>query len=195
MDELAHAAGRDPVEFRLAHLTDPRAAEVIRMAVANASWWQPRADEEEGTGRGLGFARYKGNGAWCAVAVRVLAGQAIRVLDISVAADVGMVVNPDGAANQLEGGAIQSCSWTLLEEIRFSRTAVTTRSWEDYPVMAFSQAPVVRVSLADRRDEPSLGAGEAAQGPTAAAIANAVFNALGVRVRQLPITPQRILAS
>jgi CO/xanthine dehydrogenase Mo-binding subunit len=195
MDELAHAAGRDPVEFRLAHLDDPRAADVIRRAMANAPWWHPREDDAEGTGRGIGFARYKGTGAWCAVAVRVLAGQSIRVLDISIAADVGMVVNPDGVTNQLEGGAIQSCSWTLLEEIRFSRSAVTTRSWEDYPILSFSQAPVVRVSLAERPDEPSLGAGEAAQGPTAAAIGNAVFSALGVRVRQLPITPERILAT
>jgi nicotinate dehydrogenase subunit B len=195
MDELAHAAGRDPVQFRLEHLDDPRAAAVIRLAIGNAPWWHQRQDDEEGTGRGLAFARYKNTGAWCAVAVRVLAGERIRVLDISIAADMGLVVNPDGAANQLEGGAIQSCSWTLLEEVRFSRNQVTTRSWADYPILGFTDAPSVRVSLADQPGEPSLGAGEAAQGPTAGAIGNAVFDALGVRVRQLPITPERILAT
>jgi len=105
------------------------------------------------------------------------------------------VINPDGVANQLEGGAIQSCSWTLKEELRFTRQEITTRSWEDYPVLSFSETPAVTVALIDQPEQPSLGAGEASQGPTAAAIGNAVFDALGLRVRQLPITPERILAT
>lgn len=195
MDELAHASGQDPVEFRLAQLSDPRARAAIRLAIDSAPWWRDRARDIEGTGRGLAFARYKNTGAWCAVAVRIVAGVSIRVLDISIAADVGLVINPDGVANQLEGGAIQSCSWTLKEELHFTRQEITTRSWEDYPVLSFSETPAVTVALIDQPEQPSLGAGEASQGPTAAAIGNAVFDALGLRVRQLPITPERILAT
>jgi CO/xanthine dehydrogenase Mo-binding subunit len=195
MDELAHASGQDPLAFRLAHLDDQRARAVIERAVAAAPWWHARSNDAEGTGRGLAFARYKNTGAWCAVAVRVLAERAVRVLDISIAADLGLVINPDGAANQLEGGAIQSCSWTLHEALAFSRDRITTRSWADYPILSFSETPSVTVSLIPRPDQPPLGAGEASQGPTAAAIGNAVFDALGVRIRQLPITPERILST
>ncbi len=195
MDELAHASGQDPVAFRLAQLSEPRARAVIEKAVDSAPWWHDRAGDREGTGRGLAFARYKNTGAWCAVAVRIVAGVSIRVLDIAIAADVGLSINPDGVANQLEGGAIQSCSWTLKEEVQFTRQEITTRSWEDYPILSFSEAPVVTVSLINRPDQASLGAGEASQGPTAAAIGNAVFDALGIRIRHLPITPARILAT
>jgi CO/xanthine dehydrogenase Mo-binding subunit len=105
------------------------------------------------------------------------------------------VVNPDGVANQIEGGAIQATSWTLKEAVRFDRTRVTSSSWEDYPILKFSEVPAVEVEIVSRPDLPSVGAGEAAQGPTAAAIANAVCDALGVRVRDLPITPERIAAA
>ena len=195
IDELAHASGQDPVAFRMAHLSDVRARAVIDKAIDAAPWWHDRRDDTEGTGRGIAYARYKHTGAWCAVAVRVVVQACVRVCDISIAADLGLVINPDGAANQLEGGAIQSSSWTLKEELRFSRSQITTRSWSDYPILLFSEAPVVTVSLIDRPHEPSLGAGEASQGPTAAAIGNAVFDALGVRVRQLPITPDRIVSA
>ena len=195
MDELAHASGQDPVAFRLAQLADPRGRAVIEKAIAAAPWWFDKNGKDDGTGRGLAFARYKNTGAWCAVAVRVVAEQAIRVLDISIAADVGLAINPDGVANQLEGGAIQSCSWTLKEEIAFTRQEITTRSWADYPILGFSETPRVSVAIIDQPGAPSLGVGEASQGPTAAAIGNAVFDALGVRIRQLPITPERILAA
>lgn len=195
MDELAHSVQRDPVAFRLQHLSDPRARAVIEKAIEQAPWWHDKSQDQEGTGRGLAFARYKNNGAWCAVAVQIRAEASIRVEKISIAADVGLVINPDGVKSQLEGGAIQSCSWTLKEELRFTRETMLTRSWEDYPILNFSEAPVVEVAVIDRPSEPSLGAGEATQGPTAAAIGNAVFDALGVRMRQLPLTPERILAA
>ncbi len=195
MDELAHSVQRDPVAFRLQHLSDPRARAVIEKAIEQAPWWHDKSQDQEGTGRGLAFARYKNNGAWCAVAVQIRAEASIRVERISIAADVGLVINPDGVKSQLEGGAIQSCSWTLKEELRFTRETLLTRSWEDYPILNFSEAPVVDVALIDRPNESSLGAGEATQGPTAAAIGNAVFDALGVRIRQLPLTPERILAA
>ena len=195
MDELALSLKQDPVAFRLRHLSDPRAIAVIQKTIAQAPWWHDHSNDEEGVGRGFAYARYKNTGAWCAVAVRILAGTSVRVTDISIAADVGLVINPDGVKSQLEGGAIQSCSWTLKEELKFSYEAITTRTWEDYPILMFSEVPAVTVSLIDQPNEPSVGAGEATQGPTAAAIGNAVYDALGVRIRQLPITMERILAA
>jgi nicotinate dehydrogenase subunit B len=195
MDELAHASGQDPVAFRLRHLSEPRARAVIEQAIAQAPWWHDRTADVEGTGRGMAFARYKNTGAWCAVAVLVLATDSIRVQRISIAADVGMVVNPDGVTTQLEGGAIQSCSWTLKEALPFSRDSITAQSWDDYPILSFSEVPLIDTCVINQPGEPSLGAGEATQGPTAAAIGNAVFDALQVRIRTLPITPQQILAA
>jgi CO/xanthine dehydrogenase Mo-binding subunit len=195
MDELALSLKQDPVAFRLRHLSDPRAIAVIQKAIHQAPWWHDRSHDAEGVGRGFAYARYKKTGAWCAVAVRILAGTSVRVTDISVAADVGLVINPDGVKSQLEGGAVQSCSWTLKEELKFSNEAITTRNWEDYPILMFSEVPAVTVSLIHQPNEPSVGAGEATQGPTAAAIGNAVFDALGVRIKQLPITMDRILAT
>lgn len=195
MDELALSLQQDPVAFRLQHLTDARAKAVIQRAIDQAPWWRDRSNDQEGVGRGFAYARYKNTGAWCAVAVRILAGTSVRVTDISVAADVGLVINPDGVKSQLEGGAVQSCSWTLKEELQFTEQAITTRSWDDYPILAFTEVPSITVSLIDQPDEPSLGAGEATQGPTAAAIGNALHNALGIRVRQLPLNMKNILAS
>jgi CO/xanthine dehydrogenase Mo-binding subunit len=195
MDELAFAARQDPVVFRLQHLSDPRARDVVEKAIAQAPWWHDHSQDNEGVGRGFAYARYKNTGAWCAVAVRILAGASIRVTDISVAADVGLVINPDGVRSQLEGGAVQSCSWTLMEQLMFTSEAITTRSWEDYPILKFSEVPKVIVSIIDRPDQPAVGAGEATQGPTAAAIGNAVYDALGVRVRKLPLTLENIVAA
>ena len=195
MDELAIWLKQDPVAFRLQHLSDPRAIAVIQQAIHQANWWHDRSHDEEGVGRGFAYARYKNTGAWCAVAVRILAGTTVRVTDISIAADVGLVVNPDGVKSQLEGGAVQSCSWTLKEELKFNHEAITTRDWGDYPILMFSEVPAVTVSIIHQPNEPSVGAGEATQGPTAAAIGNAVYDALGIRIRQLPITMERILAT
>jgi CO/xanthine dehydrogenase Mo-binding subunit len=119
----------------------------------------------------------------------------VRVTRLAIAADVGLAVNPDGVANQLEGGAIQAVSWTLKEAVRFDRTRVTSGSWESYPILRFGEVPLVETIVLQQRHAPPLGAGEAAMGPTAAAIANAVFDAVGARVRDLPLTPERIAAA
>ncbi|HEY8359974.1 MAG TPA: molybdopterin cofactor-binding domain-containing protein, partial [Ramlibacter sp.] len=193
MDELAAAAGVDPVAFRLRHLADPRGRRVIECAV-QGSGWMPGAAQPEGIGWGIGYARYKATGAWCAVVAQVEATDAVRVRRLVIAADIGLVVNPDGAANQLEGGAIQATSVVLKEAVRFDRQGITSVDWETYPILRFTEVPAVEVVLVES-SEPSLGAGEASFGPTAAAIANAVHAALGVRVRQLPLTPDRLLAA
>lgn len=191
MDELAHASGQDPLAFRLRHLTDARAIDVLKAVVERSDWWN--APQPEGVGRGLAWARYKNSGAWCAVAAQVEAGESLRVLQLDLAVDVGQVIDLDGVINQTEGGALQSMSWTLKESVAFDRTRVLTRSWGDYPVLRFSEAPRVRVHVIDRPDQPALGAGESAQGPVAAALGNALFNALGVRVRKLPLSQDHIL--
>jgi CO/xanthine dehydrogenase Mo-binding subunit len=192
MDELAEAAGCDPVEFRLRHLRDERARAVLTTAAEAAGWGTPLPPD---IGRGLGVARYKGRGAYCAVVAEVEAERDIRVRRLTVAVDVGRVINPDGVRMQLEGGAIQTTSWTLKERVRFDRRRVTSDDWESYPILRFSEVPEVEVHVLDRPDQPSVGAGEAAQGPTSAAIANAVAAALGVRVRDLPITTEAVTAA
>jgi CO/xanthine dehydrogenase Mo-binding subunit len=189
MDELALEADADPVDFRLAHLSDPRARHVVAEAARLSDWSAPLPED---VGRGLGFARYKDKGAYCAVVAEVAVESAVAVRRLTVVADIGLVVNPDGARNQLEGGATQSVSWTTKERVRFDRRRITTSDWELYPILTFRESPVVDVHLVDSTD-PSVGAGEAAQGPTAAAIANAVHAALGVRVRDLPLDADAIV--
>lgn len=193
MDELAVAAGRDPVEFRLAHLADPRGRAVLRTAALRAGWewWAPR----EAVGRGIGYARYKNSAAYCAVVAEVEAVEEVRVRRLVIAVDAGLIINPDGAANQIEGGAIQATSWTLKERVRFDEFNVTSDTWETYPILRFSEVPAVDVELVAGQGNPPLGIGECAQGPTAAAIANAVYDALGVRVRSLPLTAEQLIAA
>ncbi|MBI3516686.1 MAG: xanthine dehydrogenase family protein molybdopterin-binding subunit, partial [Proteobacteria bacterium] len=158
MDELAAAAGADPVQFRLAHLKDPRARRVLEAAAERARW----------------TAGEKGDGS---------------------AVDAGQIVNPDGLINQIEGGIIQATSWTLKEEITFDRRRITTRSWADYPILAFPEVPTVDIVLLDHPDERALGAGEASSGPMAGAIANAIANATGARIRTMPLTPAKVTAA
>jgi CO/xanthine dehydrogenase Mo-binding subunit len=134
-------------------------------------------------------------GAYCAVVAEVEVGREVRVNRLILAVDVGLVINPDGVRNQIEGGAIQSTSWTLKEQLKLGEHGVASLGWEDYPILKFSDVPAVEIELIDRPELPSVGAGETAQGPTAAAIANAVENALGVRVRDLPLTPERIVSA
>ncbi len=193
MDELADAAGLDPVEFRLRHLKDERARTVVEAAAQRANWtgWTPA----EGRGHGIGFAKYKNLGAYCAVVAEVEVDNEVRVKRLVLAVDVGLVINPDGVINQIEGGAIQSTSWTLKEQVKLDARGITSLGWEEYPVLKFSEVPAVEVELIDRPELPSVGAGEAAQGPTGAAIANAVAHALGLRVREVPLTPERVIAA
>ena len=193
MDELAAERGENPLAFRLRYLKDERARGVLQAAAKRAGWneWKRR----EGAGHGIAFGRYKNFGAYCAVVAEVEGDAEIRVRRLVVAVDVGEVVNPDGVANQMEGGAIQATSWTLKEAVRFDRQRITSDTWETYPILHFSEVPAVEVEILNRPEERSLGAGEAAHPPTAAAIGNAVFDALGVRVRDLPITRERIIAA
>jgi CO/xanthine dehydrogenase Mo-binding subunit len=184
MDELAHAAGEDPVAFRLKHLSDERAKAVLEKVVSNSF------ERAEGRGRGVAFAKYKNIGAYCAVLVEVeAAGRELRVTRLVAAVDVGIAVNPDGVANQVEGGCIQAASWTLKEAWRPG-----VLGWEDYPILKFSEVPKVEVFVLNT-SFPSVGAGECSMGPTGAAIANALHDALGVRVRELPLTAERIAAA
>jgi CO/xanthine dehydrogenase Mo-binding subunit len=191
MDELAESAGRDPIEYRLAQLTDPRGRLVIEHVVARSGWadWSPA----DSVGHGIGYARYKNSAAYCAVVAEVEAITTVRVRRLTIAVDAGLVVNPDGAANQIEGGAIQATSWALKERVRFDSSTVTSTDWETYPILRFSEVPAVEADLLPHNGNPSLGVGEAAQGPTAAAIANALYDAIGVRVRTLPLTEENIV--
>jgi CO/xanthine dehydrogenase Mo-binding subunit len=192
LDELAAERGEDPVEFRLRHLSDFRAQEVIRAVAKRANWKPARRD---GTGYGLGFARYKNTGAYCAVIAQVEGAEQIAVRRLTIAVDVGEAVNPDGVINQIEGGAIQATSWVLKERVRFDSTRITSNSWTEYPILRFSEVPEVCVEVITREDIDPVGAGEAAHGPVTAAIANAVYDALGLRLRDLPITRERLIAA
>ncbi|WP_216892936.1 molybdopterin cofactor-binding domain-containing protein [Nocardia alni] len=192
MDELAARAGADPLEFRRSKLEDERARAVLSAAAREAGW-DRRAETAEDAGLGLGYARYKNRGAYCAVVAEVEAAEEVRVRRIVVAVDVGRVVNLDGVRNQIEGGAIQAVSWTLKEQVRFGHDGITSVDWESYPVLRFPEVPRVDVLVLDRPDQPSLGAGECVAGPAAGAIANGVFAAIGLRVRTLPLTPQNVV--
>ena len=192
LDELVAERGEDPVSFRLRHLRDERAKDVIRAAARRAGW---KPDKKPGVGYGCGFARYKNTGAYCAVVAEIEGAEDIRVQRLTIAVDVGEAINPDGVINQIEGGAIQATSWVLKERVRFDPQRITSNTWADYPILRFSEVPDVQVELIQRPDSDPLGAGEAAHGPVSAAIANAVFDALGVRVRNLPITRDSLIAA
>jgi CO/xanthine dehydrogenase Mo-binding subunit len=194
VDELAERAGQDPVQYRLAITADPRARGVIER-VARMSTWKAGVPAGSGRGRGIGFARYKDRAAYAAVVVELEVDEAIRLSRMWCAADAGLVINPDGAINQLEGGMIQSASWVLKEQVRLERTGVASRDWETYPVLRFSEVPEIAVELIASDSDVPLGVGEATAGPTAAAIGNAVAHALGTRIRDLPLTRERIMAT
>ena len=194
MDELAELAGIDPLDYRLDHLSEPRLREVLEN-VAAMSNWRSRGEGGTGTGLGLGVSRYKNKSGYAAVAAEVEVAEEVRVVRIWCAADCGLVVNPDGALNQLEGGIIQAVSWALKEQVRFDETGIVSCSWDKYPILRFSEVPEVEIRLlSGDRDEP-LGVGEIATGPTTAAIGNAIAHALGVRIRDLPFTRERIISA
>ncbi len=195
MDDLAHASGQDPVDFRLRFLEEDRARAVVEKAAADFGWGG-RPQLPIGGGYGFGFARYKNLEAYCAIALEIFidpeAGD-VRIRRVSAAVDTGEVVNPDGIRNQIEGGIIQSASWTLFEQVTFDRRRITSFDWSSYPILRFSSVPErLDVAVIDRPGTPFLGVAEAAQGPTGAALANAIRDACGQRLRQLPFTPARI---
>jgi nicotinate dehydrogenase subunit B len=194
MDELAEHAGQDPVAYRLSLMSEPRARRVIERA-AEIAHWSARGPASTGTGLGLGFAQYKNRSAYAAVVVALDVDQEVRLRHIWAAADGGLIINPDGALNQLEGGIIQAASFTLKEQVKLGHEGVTSLDWKTYPILRFSEIPEITCDLIDARDHPSLGMGECTIGPTAAAIGNAVAHALGTRIRDLPLTRERIAAT
>jgi nicotinate dehydrogenase subunit B len=196
LDELALEAGADPVAFRIAHLKDPRAIAVIE-AVAKKAGWNPGEKGDGQRGRGIAFAKYKNLSVYVAVIAEVEVDRGtgtVRVPRAFAVADAGQIINPNGLANQIEGGVIQSTSWTLHESVKFDRDGIRSRDWLGYPILTMPEVPQVTVDLIDRPDQKSLGSGEGAQGPAAAAIANAFANATGKRMREIPFTPDRVKA-
>ena len=194
MDEMAALAKADPIAFRLAHLKDPRAKAVLEKVAAMAGW----KAGEAGTlsrGRGVGFAKYKNHAMYVAVVADVTIDRAsgqVRAPQIWAAADSGLIINPDGLRNQVEGGILQSMSWTLYEQVRFDKTGIQSRDWASYPIMTMPDVPKVAVELINRPNDPPLGAGEGSQGPAVAAIVNAVAHATGKRLRDLPLDAGRV---
>jgi CO/xanthine dehydrogenase Mo-binding subunit len=191
MDELAERAGVDPITYRLSMLSDKRARHIIE-DVAQRSDWAARGPVGTGRGLGMGWARYKNKAAYAAVVVELEVEQEVRLKRVWCAADAGLVINPDGGKNQLEGGIIQAASMTLKEQMTMEGQGVTSVDWSTYPILKFSEVPEIDTVLVDAPDQLTLGMGEATFGPTAAAIGNAVAHALGVRIRDMPFTRERI---
>ena len=204
VDELAAAAQVDAIEFRLRYLNDARAQTVIRAAATRAGWEahaSPRPERMDGgqvaSGRGIAFAQYENDQAIVATIVHLqvdLASGEVRVHRVVVAHDCGLIINPDGVKNQIEGNVIQSLSRALKEEVRFNETRITSVDWESYPILKFSEVPEIEPVLINRPDLPAVGVGEPSTVTTAAAVANAIFDATGARLRQLPFTPDRVKA-
>jgi CO/xanthine dehydrogenase Mo-binding subunit len=197
MDELALMANADPVAFRLAHLKDPRARAVIE-AVAEKANWKPGEKSDGLRGRGIGFAKYKNLACYVAVVADVEVDRqsgAINVPRIYAAVDAGLIINPGGLTSQIEGGIIQSTSWTLKEEVQFDKNGIRTRDWSNYPILTMPEVPKVEIALINRPTERSLGAGEGSQGPAVAAISNAFARATGRRLRDLPFSPAKVKAA
>ena len=193
MDELAAAAAQDAAAFRRRHLSDERALAVLDRVVA-MSGWNERANLDGGTTLGLGLAQYKGRAAYCAVVVEIELEQAVAVRRVWCAVDAGRLINPDGARNQIEGGIVQSISWTLKEAVRFDGTTPLCTGWDGYPVLRFGEVPLIETEFLGATDNPAVGVGEASQGPTAAALGNAVSTALGLRARHLPLDRDALVA-
>jgi CO/xanthine dehydrogenase Mo-binding subunit len=192
MDELAHAIGTDPLEFRLAHLSDKRARAVLEAATTKANMGFSSNDDRQG--RGFAVSRYKNSKCYAAVVIDLIVDDygAIQLVRAVIAADAGQIVDPDGLRNQLEGGLIQSASWTLKEQVNFDEKGIVSRDWESYPILTFAEVPKIETILIDHQDCPFLGSGEATQGPTAAAISNAIFDSVGLRLRRIPFTQERV---
>jgi nicotinate dehydrogenase subunit B len=194
MDELAERAGQDPVAYRLAVTRDPRMRAVIETAAAMAGW-PGNAAPGSGQAQGFAFGRYKSRGGYCALVVAVTVDKDVKVERVWCAVDGGLVINPDGALNQIEGGIVQATSWALKEQVRFADGRVSTRTFADYPMLRFTEVPEIDIRLVGSRHDPSFGLGEVSHGPTAAGIGNAVARALGTRIRDLPLTRERLAAA
>lgn len=193
VDEIARTEKLDAIAFRKAHLSDPRAIAVLeRLEIETANSPVPA-----GGGRGIAYGQYKNSMTRVGIAVDLTVGDAadIRIPKAFIVADAGRIVDRDGLAAQLEGGFLQATSWALHEEVTWDRDGVTSRDWESYPVLRFSDVPDIKVILLDQPNDKSLGAGEASPGPTLAAIANAVFDATGLRMRRLPMTPDTLTST
>jgi len=193
MDEMAYAAGVDPVQFRLNHLDDPRAIAVVQ-AVADRIGWQPHTQPTmSGTGRGIAFQRYENNETYVATAadVSVDASGKITLNRFVVAHDCGLIINPDGLRNQIEGNTIQSASRAILEQVNFDNSKITSVDWRTYPILRFQDIPPIDIILIDHPDQPAWGAGEVSTLTTAPAIANAIFDATGNRLRTIPLNPSQ----
>ena len=193
MDELADMAGADPLAFRLDHLSDPRARAVLT-EVADLAAWAPDALGGDGEGRGIAVARYKNKGCWLAAVADVEVDETVRVKRLWLVCDAGLLINPAGALSQIEGGAIQTTSWTLKEAVPVEDGQIPPLDWESYPILRFSELPRIETRFIVNPENPPLGAGEATQGPVAAAIGNAVARALGQRMRDLPLSRDRLMA-
>jgi len=200
IDECAAAAGADPVEYRLRYLGDPRGIAVLRAAANLAKWDQrpsPRRDQS-GTiarGRGVAYVKYENARTYCAGVAEVEVNKqtgAIRCTRFYVAHDCGQIINPDGVRAQIEGNIIQTVSRTLKEELKWNRSRVTSVDWASYPILRFPEVPEVVMELISRPSEPPWGVGEPAAVLPPPAISNAVFDAIGVRLRSVPFTPDRV---
>jgi nicotinate dehydrogenase subunit B len=202
-DELAAAAGIDPIEFRLRSLNNPRGIELIQHMAAMMNWQtrpSPGADAKAAVarGRGMAYIHYKHSETFVAMGIEVAVERAsgnIKVERVCCAHDFGQIINPDGARAQIEGGILQTISRVLLEEVKFDRSRVLSVDWSSYPILRFSGVPKLEIDLVDRPNEPPVGAGEAACTTVGAALANAVYDATGVRLRTVPFTPERVRAA
>jgi len=194
IDELALAVDQDPLAYRLAMLTDERGRAVLTRLAEMCGW--PRR-WEAGTGRGLGLAydQHRGRGARVACAAEVEVDEEVRLTRLWCACDGGLIVNPDGAKNQIEGGMIMAASWTLKEQVKLGGAGILSTTWDDYPILRFSEIPPIEIELLNTRDPKPLGLGEVSQGPVMAAIGNAVAHTLGARIRDLPMTREKIAAA
>jgi nicotinate dehydrogenase subunit B len=190
MDELAELARCDPVEFRLRHLPDPRARRVVSRVAEISNYFKPY---DAAFGRGIGFARFKNTGSYCAVVAFVSVDEAVEVHKLWAVVDPGLVINPAGVVSQIEGGMLQAASWVLKEAVLTDGTRLVAESWKDYPILSFAETPETNVEIIAGSEFPSTGVGEVSLGPTAGAIANAVANALGLRIRDLPLTRERLM--
>lgn len=194
VDELAEIAEQDPLAYRLSMVSDPRGRAVLE-AIGRMCAWPRRWDGGTGRGLGLAYDRHRDRGAYCAVAAEVEVEADVRLVKLWCACDGGLIVNPDGAKSQLEGGMIMAASWTLKEQVKLGGPGIASTTWDDYPILRFDEVPPVEIELLNVRDPRPFGLGEISQGPCMAAIANAVAHALGARLRTLPLTREKIASA